>query len=126
MKIINLNKSLILQKQRFFLLAEAVENTMDTVEHMNQDMKKSDIGALYLSKMQLWKTVEDLSIEIEQLSIKNKSLLEDLKTRSFYNKYLEVLDELNQLKQDQETLVDYWYEFFSFNSYHKYSTICYI
>ena len=90
------------------MLAEAVENTMEMVERTKWEMKRSDKGALVVSKMQLWRTVEDLTKEVEMLSSKNKMLLDDLSTRSFYDKYLQVLDELNKLKQDQEALIDYW------------------
>ena len=88
-------------------MADAVEKTMETVERVNQELKLSDIGALYLSKMQLERTVADLSAEIELLSIKNKRLIEDMSNQAFFNKYQDVLEELNQLKSDHEALIEY-------------------
>ena len=103
----NLNKSNILQKHKFFLLAEAVEKTMKNVEGCQEDLRMSDKGEIYLAKIQLERTVEDLSAEIEILSESNHVLVQNLKTRTFFDKYQEVLQELNQLKLEQEALIDF-------------------
>lgn len=96
-----------MQKRKFFLLADAVEKTMQTVEGVNEDLRMSDKGELFLAKTQLEKTVKDLSEEIEVLSETNKKLIEDLNTKTFFSKYQETLQELNQIKLEQEALIDY-------------------
>ena len=81
--------------------------TMKYAQDCKNEIKFSDKGDLLLAKNQLEKTVKDLTEEIERLSIVNKQLIDDLSTRSFYNKYYEVLEELNQLKSEQELLIDF-------------------
>ena len=102
-------KSLILQKRKFFLLADAVDKTMKNVESCNEDLRMSEKGEIYLAKAQLERTVKDLSEEIEHLSETNHKLIQDLRTKTFFDKYQEVLQELNQLKLEQEALIDHLY-----------------
>lgn len=45
--------------------------------------------------------------EIEKLSTTNQQLIQNLHTKTFFEKYHEVLEELNQLKMEQEMLVDF-------------------
>jgi len=52
-------------------LAEAVEKTMKNVEGCNQDLRMSDKGEIYLAKVQMERTIKDLSEEIEKLSEAN-------------------------------------------------------
>ena len=102
-------KSLILQKRKFFLLADAVDKTMKNVESCNEDLRMSEKGEIYLAKAQLERTVKDLSEEIEHLSETNHKLIQDLRTKTFFDKYQEVLQELNQVKLEQEALIDHLY-----------------
>ena len=77
---------------------------------MKMELKKSEKGKILEHKLQLEQTVSHLSEEIENLSLKNQQLIEDLKSATFWTKYQEVLEELNQLKQEQEILVDFKYD----------------
>ncbi|CAI2364812.1 unnamed protein product [Moneuplotes crassus] len=100
-------KDIILQKRKFFLLAEAVEKTMKNVEGCNQDLRMSDKGEIYLAKVQMERTIKDLSEEIEKLSETNFRLIHDLSRREFFEKYHETLQELNQCRIEQEALIDF-------------------
>lgn len=103
----NLKKSYLLQKRKFFLLADAVEKTMQAVEGVHSDLRMSEKGELYLAKTQLETTIKDLTNEIETLSETNRKLIQSLSTRSFFDKYQETLQELNQMRLEQEALIDY-------------------
>lgn len=102
-----LKKQVFLQKRKFFLLADAVEKTMKSVEEVQGDLRMSEKGELYLAKMQLEMTIKNLTEEIEQLSERNHQLVQNLHTQNFFDKYQETLQELNQLKLEQEALIDY-------------------
>lgn len=80
---------------------------MQNVESVHEDLRMSEKGELYLAKLQLELTVKDLSEEVEILSDTNYKLIQDLKTRDFFDKYQNVLQEINQLKIEQEALIDY-------------------
>ena len=73
---------------------------------INKEIRSTDIGKITLDKQQLEKTIRDLTWEIEDLSIRNNDLYEDLKTKSFFDKYNETLQELNKLKEKYEGLID--------------------
>ena len=59
-----------------------------------------------LEKEQLERTVKNLTCEVEDLSIRNSILYEDLKTKSFFDKYNLTLKELNKIKEQYELLID--------------------
>jgi hypothetical protein len=83
---------------------------MQNVGSVHEDLRMSDKGELFLAKMQLELTVKDLSEEIETLSDTNYKLMQDLKTRYFFDKYQDALQEITQLKLEQESLIDYRFQ----------------
>lgn len=60
-----------------------------------------------LAKNQLERTVKDLANEVETLSLSNSQLVKLLNTKTFFKKYHDVLEECNQLRLEQEALIDY-------------------
>ena len=80
--------------------------TMKYTHDFKAEIKLIEKGEILLAKNQLERTVKDLTEEIERLSIVNNQLVQDLSSRSFFNKYYEVLEELNQLKREQDDLID--------------------
>ena len=60
-----------------------------------------------LAKNQLERTVKDLANEVETLSLSNSQLVKLLNTKTFFKKYHNVLEECNQLRLDQEALIDH-------------------
>lgn len=97
----------MLEKFKFEDITEAISTTMKNTEQANEDLRMSDKGELFLANLQLQRTVKDLANEIEILSLKNEQLIDDLKHRTFFIKYQNVLDELNQLKLEHEAIIDY-------------------
>ena len=69
-KNLSLNKQLLLEKVRYYDLSDSVAETMKSVENMQEDLRMSDKGELYLAKIQLERTVKNLANEVESLSLK--------------------------------------------------------
>ena len=69
-KNLSLNKQLLLEKVRYYDLSDSVAETMKSVENMQEDLRMSDKGELYLAKIQLERTVKNLANEVESLSFK--------------------------------------------------------
>jgi hypothetical protein len=84
---INLKKTLILQKRKFFLLSSALEETIKNLEATHSQFKESESGQLFIENTQLHKTVKALSEEIEHLTEINQKMMQDLQSREFYEKY---------------------------------------
>jgi predicted nuclease with TOPRIM domain len=83
-----------------------------SISENKEELRISEKGELIVWKNQLEQTVGHLSEEIERLSITNEQLIQDLKTRTFFNKYHEAMEELNELKLQQEMLIDYKFDNF--------------
>ena len=69
-KNLSLNKQLLLEKVRYYDLSDSVAETMKSVDNMQEDLRMSDKGELYLAKIQLERTVKNLANEVESLSLK--------------------------------------------------------
>jgi hypothetical protein len=103
----DLKKALLMQTQKFYTLPKEIDITMYAVTNAKSELKRTPKGQILASKLQLEQTVIHLTKEIELLSFNNEQLIQDLKVKTFFEKYHEALEELNQLKQDQELLVDF-------------------
>lgn len=100
----------MIQKYHFFSLSKAIDITIKSISVFKKELHKSKKGQLLNSKIQLEQTVSHLTEEIENLSLKNQQLMDNRKSKQFFDQYTEVLQELHQLKQEQEILVDMRYE----------------
>lgn len=105
-----------MQKHKFYDLTEAVETSMKSISYMQEDLRMSDKGELMQAKIQLERTVKDLANEVESLSQSNTQLIENLNTKTFFQKYHDVVEECNQVKLEQEALIDYRFQNFSTTS----------
>lgn len=102
-----LKKALLVQKINFSSLSEYVNDSMNKMKVFTSELKCSDTGRLIAEKMQLEKTVKDLTQEVETLSITNTKLLEDLRTQAFFDKYHQTLQQLTKLQADHEKLINF-------------------
>jgi len=75
-------------------------------------MFQTDASMTLISKKQLEHTIHNLTEEIERLSISNQQLIEDLKTRNFFDKYNDSMLKLNKLRNHQQMLIDNKFESF--------------
>ena len=80
----SLKKEFLLQKHRFYSLSKAIDLTIESVSEFKKELYKSKKGELLNSKIQLEQTICHLTEEIENLSLKNQQLVEDLKSKQFF------------------------------------------
>jgi hypothetical protein len=96
-----------MQTQKFYTLPKEIDITMCAVADAKSELKWTPKGEILASKIQLEQTVIHLTKEIELLSFNNEQLMQDQKVKTFFDKYHEALEELSQLKQEQELLIDF-------------------
>ncbi|CAI2359146.1 unnamed protein product [Moneuplotes crassus] len=106
----SLKKAYLIEKHKFYSLSKAIDSLSKSLEHYKKDCNKSEKGMLFKSNTQLKQTINDLTEEIESLSLENQQLIEDLEARDFYAQYNKVKEELDRLKQEQEILIDIRFE----------------
>lgn len=111
------NKSILVQKQKFITISDFVKDSFLKIEIAKEELRRTEKGKLIWDRAQLEETIKNLMVEIENLSKTNQQLLDDLKTRAFFQKYHDATEALNKLQNENEALVKFKYkEFESFDS----------
>lgn len=108
----SLNKSILVQKQKFITISDFVKDSFLKIEIAKEELRKTEKGKLICDRAQLEETIRNLMVEVENLSKTNQQLLDDLKTRAFFQKYHDATEALNKLQNENEALVKFKYKDF--------------
>lgn len=85
---------------------ENLEEEKSALDKVKSELSQVDDGKLQCEKIQLEKTVKSLTQEVENLSITNEGLIEDLRQKEFFDKYYEMKQKYEKIRRYNEKLLD--------------------
>ncbi|CAI2365452.1 unnamed protein product [Moneuplotes crassus] len=102
----DLKKSLLKIQKNYQYAQESFRQRDKHLKEAEKMIQNSNKGQLVAECVRLKRTIKDLTEEVENFSILNEKLFDDLKTQDFFQKYHELSEKYCQIQKENERLID--------------------